>query len=71
MSDFTYDSYDSTTLKTSLENLRRAERQGFWLGLVGGMPLGAWLVGRSLVQNKFQAGPWSKLTSGVILGSLV
>ena len=71
MSDFTYDSYDVSTMKTSLQNLRRAEQQGFWLGVLGGMPSGAWLVGRSVVQNKFKAGLWAKLTAGLMVGSLV
>ena len=71
MSDFTYDSYDISTLKTALENLRRSEQQGFWLGLLGGFPLGAWIVGRKSIQNKFVAGPWSKLASGLAMGSLM
>ena len=71
MSDFTYDSYDISTLKTALEHLRKVEQQGFWLGVVGGFPLGAWIVGRKSVQHKFVAGPWSKLASGIVVGSLM
>ena len=71
MSDFLYDTYDISTLKTALENLRRAEQQGFWLGVGSGFPLGTWLISRPTLQHKFQAGLWSKVCSSLIVGSLM
>lgn len=69
--DFAYDSYDSSTLKVAFQNLRRAEQQGFWAGLLLGGPLGYWLVSRQGIQHKFTAGPVSKVASSLIVGSLV
>lgn len=33
MTDFAYDSYDRSTIKTAFENLRRAEERGFYAGV--------------------------------------
>jgi hypothetical protein len=71
MSDFAYDTYDISTLKVAFQNLRRAEQQGFWLGVLGGFPLGVYLVSRPSLQNKFAAGPVSKAVSALIVGSLM
>ena len=71
MSDFAYGSYDSSTLKVAFENLRRAEQQGFWLGLFVGSPLGVWIVSRQHIAHKIGAGPGTKLFSAVFVGSLV
>lgn len=71
MSDFEYDSYDVSTLKVAFQNLRKAEQEGFWLGLAGGFPLGYWLVTRQGIQKKFAAGPISKTLSCLFVGSLV
>ena len=71
MSDFTYDSYDSSTLKVAFENLRSAEQQGFWLGLAVGSPLGVWLVAQPRIQHKFSAGPATKIFSALFIGSLM
>jgi len=51
--------------------LRKVEQQGFWLGVVGGFPLGTWLVSRKSVQSKFTAGVASKVASSLIVGSLM
>ena len=71
MSDFEYDSYDVTTLRVALQNLRRAEQEGFWLGVLGGFPTALWLVGRPAVQHKIAAGPFTKTASALLLGSLL
>ena len=71
MSDFTYDSYDSSALKVAFSNLQAAERQGFWMGLVIGSPMGVWLVSRPQIQHKFNAGPATKLFSALFVGSLM
>ena len=71
MSDFAYESYDISTLKVAFQNLRRAEQQGFWLGVLGGFPLGIYLVSRPSIQHKFAAGPISKTVSALIVGSLM
>jgi hypothetical protein len=69
--DFTYDSYDSSTLKVNFQNLRKAEQQAFWIGLVLGTPIGTWLVSRKSIQHKFAAGPLSKVFSSLMVGSLM
>jgi hypothetical protein len=71
MSDFSYDSYDSSALKVAFENLRAAEQQGFWLGLVAGSPLGVWLVSRKTIQHKIGGGPTTKVLSALFVGSLM
>jgi hypothetical protein len=71
MSDFTYDTYDVSNLKVAFQNLRKAEQQGFWLGVLGGFPLGVYIVGRPSIQHKFAAGPISKTVSALLVGSLV
>jgi hypothetical protein len=71
MSDFVYETYDVSTLKVAFQNLRKAEQQGFWLGVIGGFPLGYYLVSRPSLQHKFVAGPISKIASPLIVGSLM
>jgi hypothetical protein len=71
MSDFEYDSYDVSTLKVAFQNLRKAEQEGFWLGIAGGFPLGIWLVGHRSIQHKVAAGPITKTISALVLGSLM
>lgn len=71
MSDFAYETYDVSTLKVAFQNLRKAEQQGFWLGVLGGFPLGIYLVSRPAIQNKFAAGPISKTVSALLVGSLM
>lgn len=69
--DYQYDSYDCTTLKVAFQNLRKAEQQGFWVGLLAGEPIGTWLVSRKELQSKFTAGPISKAVSSLVIGSLM
>lgn len=71
MTDFEYDSYDTTTLKVAFQNLRRAEQEGFWLGVVAGFPSAFWLVTRPAIAHKINAGPVTKTLSALIVGSLV
>lgn len=71
MSDFEYDSYDSSTLKVAFQNLRKAEQEGFWFGIFGGFPLGLWLVTRKSITHKISAGPVTKTASALIFGSLM
>lgn len=71
MSEFNYDSYDQSTLKVAFSNLRAAEQQGFWMGLLVGSPLGVWIVSRPQIQHKFAAGPTSKIVSALFCGSLM
>lgn len=71
MTDFQYDSYDISSLKTAFENLNKAETQGFWLGVLGGAPIGYWLITRKSLQNKFKAGPISMTISSLAVGSLL
>ncbi len=71
MTDFEYDSYDVTTLRVALQNLRKAEQEGFWLGVLGGFPSALWLASRPSVQHKIAAGPITKTLSALILGSVV
>jgi hypothetical protein len=71
MSDFNYDTYDVSTLKVAFQNLRKAEQQGFWLGVLAGFPLGVYIVGRPSIQHKFNAGPISKTVSALVVGSLM
>ena len=71
MSDFEYDSYDSSTLKVAFQNLRKAEQEGFWLGIGAGFPLGFWLVTRKSISHKISAGPITKTFSSLIFGSLM
>jgi hypothetical protein len=44
MSDFTYDSYDSSAVKVAFEHLRQTEEKGFWFGVLVGLPAGALYV---------------------------
>lgn len=71
MSDFDYETYDVSTLKVAFQNLRKAEQQGFWLGVLGGFPLGIYLVSRPSLQHKFVAGPISITVSALTVGSLM
>lgn len=71
MSDFEYDSYDSSTLKVAFQNLRKAEREGFWLGIIAGFPLGIYFVSRDGVRQKLNAGPLAKGISALVIGSLM
>ena len=71
MTDFAYDTYDISTIKVQMEILRSAEEQGFWMGLALGSPLGVWLISRPQIQQKFVAGPGSKLFSALFVGSLM
>ena len=71
MEDFSYDSYDQSTLKVAFSNLRTAEQQGFWMGIVVGSPLGVWLINRPTIQHKFAAGPVAKTFSAIFVGSLM
>jgi len=71
MSDFDYETYDISTIKIAFQNLKRAERQGFWLGVLAGFPLGIYIVSRPAIQHKFAAGPISKAASALIVGSLM
>jgi hypothetical protein len=71
MSDFEYDSYDSSTLKVAFQNLRKAEKEGFWLGIGAGFPFGYWLVTRKSINHKIAAGPIAKTLSCLISGSLM
>ena len=71
MSDFKYDSYDSSALMVAFSNLRRAEQQGFWLGLLVGSPLGVYIVANKNIQKKFAAGPVTKVASALLVGSLM
>ena len=71
MTDFGYDSYDQSTLKVAFSNLRAAEQQGFWMGLVVGSPLGVWLVSRPQLRSKISAGPATKVFSALFVGSLM
>lgn len=69
--DFTYDSYDSSTLKVNFQNLRKTEQQAFWMGIILGTPIGTWIVSRKSIQHKFTAGPLSKVLSSLFVGSLM
>ena len=71
MTDFKYDSYDESTLKVAFQNLRKAEGQGFWLGLLLGTPLGIYAVSNRGIRQKFTAGPLSKVVSSIAMGSLM
>lgn len=71
MSDYKYDSYDTSALQVAFANLRKAEEQGFWMGLVLGSPLGVYLVSNPRIQHKFAAGPVTKVASALLVGSLV
>jgi len=71
MSDYKYDSYDSSALQVAFANLRRAEQQAFWLGLLVGSPLGVYAISNRRIQPKFAAGPVSKVASALVFGSLM
>ena len=71
MTDFQYDSYDVSSLKTAFQNLNNAENQGLWLGVLGGIPLGCWLVTRKSLQHKFKGGPIAMTISSLAVGSLL
>jgi hypothetical protein len=71
MSDYKYDSYDSSALQVAFANLRRAEQQAFWLGLLVGSPLGVYIVANKRIQPKLGAGPVTKVASALLTGSLM
>jgi hypothetical protein len=71
MTDFEYDSYDVTTLRVAFQNLRKAEQEGFWLGIAAGFPSALWLVTRPSIQHKIAPGPITKTLSALIFGSLI
>jgi hypothetical protein len=71
MSEFEYDSYDISAIKVSFENLRRAERQGFWAGLLIGSPLAYYISINKQVAKKCTMSRWTVGLSGLVLGSLM
>lgn len=71
MSDFEYDSYDMSTLKIAFQNMKHAEKRGFWMGIALGFPIGHWFVTRKGIEKKFVAGPIFKSLSYLVFGSLM
>lgn len=58
-------------MKVAFENLRRREQNGFWVGLLFGIPLGVYVAGRPFYQAKYNLGGVGKGVVGLVVGSLV